>query len=788
MPYVWLPNSPALDVHGAFRIAFATSAASTVITIVHVGVTWYNLWLDEKLLAEGPTRFQKTPMYDQTVVTVAAGKHVVAVQVHSAGVQTRLQLESRPCLFCEVSGDCEIATFRCRSLSNTFYESQWRRLSGLLGWAENCTIDMDLLSWKQVGFDDSAWMAPWVVSYPDPSPLSDLCSPAGSTEAHLSLVGSGSLVERFGYANDDPPARLSLRALAPSDLDYGPPQGRWWRFDAGACRLLRPVFSVKAKPGTVFEICYSQALIDGKASPYHPLCGTPSCYMDRYTIGSTISESQDVTICPLEPRGCRFIELHAVCDDNPEDLSAVQLTAFSALFRGYKPYLASPTGAFDCSDSKLATIWQVGVLTTSVCVEDTCIDGPCRERGQWTGDSVAVTLPNLISSVDNLGPIRVVLGQTSDSADANGVVSGNCPNNVYLTDYALLWVEGAARYLSASGDIATSTVLKSRASRQLDYFLSSACYSPTAGFTPPSSYGLVVDWGYSDNGAFAPTNMCLNALLVSALAAMVQLCLGVGDAAAAQKYGKAQADLSELLMRLLGVEERKQAPEEEEGWVTVHLSSFDPSKLGFHAAALCLRAGLLGGYEGPTAAFLKQSLLDMFPNNPNAPRLSDPGKRSLTGFYTPYFQTFTFDALFRCGEADFVLDQYRKVWGWALSQSSTWLEVFDPRWEAVHSWGGCPTWQLSQFLLGFVPRFDVGPRHFDLCLKAGSVLSLCRGTVPTRDPNRPLLVTWQRLNPSSVQLKLTVTRTSIAVKGWPTDPSTYVTLTPASYTVTVPCS
>ena len=39
---------------------------------------------------------------------------------------------------------------------------------------------------------------------------------------------------------------------------------------------------------------------------------------------------------------------------------------------------------------------------------------------------------------------------------------------------------------------------------------------------------------------------------------------------------------------------------------------------------------------------------------------------------------------------------------------STWLEVFDNRWEVVHSWGGCPTWQMSKFLLGLCPRADAG--------------------------------------------------------------------------------
>ena len=36
----------------------------------------------------------------------------------------------------------------------------------------------------------------------------------------------------------------------------------------------------------MIEVCYCQALMDGKASPWHPLCGGPPgpCYMDRYTV------------------------------------------------------------------------------------------------------------------------------------------------------------------------------------------------------------------------------------------------------------------------------------------------------------------------------------------------------------------------------------------------------------------------------------------------------------------------------------------------------------------------
>ena len=59
------------------------------------------------------------------------------------------------------------------------------------------------------------------------------------------------------------------------------------------------------------------------------------------------------------------------------------------------------------------------------------------------------------------------------------------------------------------------------------------------------------------------------------------------------------------------------------------------------------------------------------------------------------------------------------AWGWALTQANTWVEVFDSRWEKVHSWGGCPTWQLSKWALGLTPRSDVGKRHYELRLRLG---------------------------------------------------------------------
>eukprot|EP00937_MAST-01D_sp_MAST-1D-sp2_P007610 g7610.t1 len=539
--------APPVDEHAAFRLSFTTAASNTAVTIRHTGVSWYNVYVDGALVAEGPTRFMgATPFYDETAVTLPqAGAHVVAIHAHSAGVQTRMLLCRAPVVACDVQlaaaapaaasapAPAPLAvTWRCCSLAQ-WYKPQWSRISSLLGWGECVTVDAEQQGWREVAFDDAAWAAPADVSascgLQQPVPLAGVCAAATSAAGALPQVAAGTLVERHGYEDDEPAARFRLRRLTTTGgaggagggsavgvaaersrpgagsgsgagagagagsepLDYGPAQGLWWRFDAARCQLLRPVLQLAAPAGAVVEICYCQALVDGKASPYHPLCGSRTAYLDRYTVAAAASAAAPLTLVPLEPRGCRYVEVHVVCDDAPAALAQVQLVGATALLRAHGPYHAEPAGAFSCSpaaagegEDALCRIWRVGCGSTRSCVEDACIDGPCRERGQWTGDTLAVSLPNLIFLYDDVRPARLCLLQASEAADAHGVVSGNCPEVTYPADYALLWFEGAQRYFEATGDAATLRTLLPRATRCMDFFLSAGNYDPAAGFAP----------------------------------------------------------------------------------------------------------------------------------------------------------------------------------------------------------------------------------------------------------------------------------------------------------------
>ena len=139
--------------------------------------------------------------------------------------------------------------------------------------------------------------------------------------------------------------------------------------------------------------------------------------------------------------------MHAIVDKAPiladpaAALADIKLVAAVPLHRGYAPMQAAPTGAWASQEVLLNRIWSIGIETTRSCTEDTAIDGPCRERGQWTGDTLAVTLQNVASCYSDVRALKLCLTQasSSDGVDKNGMISGNCPENTYPLDYVFIW-------------------------------------------------------------------------------------------------------------------------------------------------------------------------------------------------------------------------------------------------------------------------------------------------------------------------------------------------------------
>lgn len=359
------------------------------------------------------------------------------------------------------------------------------------------------------------------------------------------------------------------------------------------------------------------------------------------------------------------------------------------------------------------------------CAEDALVDNPTRERGQWTGDVVSVGLDLISAGYGDLRLIRRGLFQTAWCAREDGHIAALCPGGLtYMSPFALQWVCACVHYYELTADRELLDQLHGYAIRNLALF--ERHFGPEGLTDLPDSHRFI-DWGY-----VAPVDsidIAYNIHYLLALRAMISWCQVIGS--------KDTVSYQQLELRLGGIITES---------IKSHFTRADTGirELGYHSVALALKARLLGDDSQKHAvAYIKRHIISCFPNDPAAPKLSEPA-RAVNQLFTPYFAHFALPPLIECGEMEFVLDQYRKCWGWALEDGrSTMIEVFNLNWSHCHQWGCCPTWQLSRYALGLHPRFDRGRNHFELKLFPGT-LRHASGRVPIPGTGHKIEVLWER--------------------------------------------
>ncbi len=704
-----------VDSHAAFRGAFELTAPAQV-EVRHLGASWYVIRLDGRLLAEGPPRFTPAcPQYQTNRVELAAGRHVLAVQVHHEGVTTRLLEQMPPFLHCVVMAAGRPLPVRWKAQHLAGYASQVRRISPILGWVEWCDTRANPADWQQCDFDDSAWKVPVETT----TQLGDMTAlDCGATlfEPHnLTPLAKGPLAEVFGYERDDISTRFFLRDLT---CDKLPAEGQWRRYDLGRMRLGRPRFVLDLPAGAVVEFACCESLSHGRVGPWYSLSLGPTCTLDHY-----IARGGRQEFMPLTPKGGRFLEVHVLA---PPD--QVQFVSEQFVERAYH---GRPQGEFECEDPLLNRIWSAGIETYRACAEDALVDCPTRERGQWAGDVVSVGLDIAAAGYGDLRLARRALLQCGQCAREDGLVAGLCPGSVHhMSTYAAQWISAAVHYWELTGDLDLLRQLRPFADRNIEAFEK---FNSDDGLRDEIGWGFV-DWGYVRGDD--PTDMSLNLHYLAALRDMQRWCRALDDADGDGRYQKLEKKMHAVISAWL---QRRRIGERP-----------DWEQIGYHRAVLAMRQGYFTERDAIQGLeFIKRHLLNCFPNDPAAPRLAHPGlceKRLIT----PYFAHYVFPLLIERGQMDFVLDQYRTCWGWMLDGGfTTLLEVFDTRWSHCHQWSGCPTWQLSRYVLGLNPRHDLRPRHYELCLTPGS-LQHARGRVPLPEGGE-IAINWRRTGAERIE-------------------------------------
>ncbi len=721
---MWLPSAkPAdADYYVAFRGCFDIPQPCDVELRI-LGASWYTAWIDGQWLTEGPPRFHISwPEYESRNVKLAKGKHAIAVQVHHIGLATRMLDDIPGFLWCEIrTGDKVLPVkWKCTRLAG--YAQKVRRVNEQLGWIEWCDTRSIPVEWKSAAFDDSAWQEPAQVNRGIGALAAPSIAPVKTFVHPAKAIAQGVLAEMFGYERDDVSARFFLRDLECKDV---PPMGLWRRYDLGRVRLAKPRFTLDLPAGAVVEFAYSEALSHGRVGPWVTLSGPYSCNLDHYVARGGPQEFE-----PLTPKGGRFVEVHILA---PADRIKFIREEFVE-----RCYFDSPEGSFRTGDSLLDNIWSVGIETLRACSEDALIDNPTRERGQWAGDVVGVGMDIVAAAYSDLRLCRRGLLQCAQAARADGLVAGLCPGGeAYLSTYAAQWVSACIHYWELTGDRALLDQLFAPAERNLAAFENGMTDN---GLRDDLGWGFV-DWGYVRNEG--PSDIALDLHYLAALRDMVRWCRAINKIDRVAHYQDLESRLSRIITRWLEAQKTG--------------GKYDWRRIGYHRTVLAARMGF---FDAPThrlaVGFVQAHMLDCFPNNPAAPRLSDPVANN-PRLITPYFGHYAMPLLIAAGEMDFVLDQYRKCWGWALQDNrTTWLEVFDTRWSHCHQWAGCPTWQLSRYVLGLHPRFDLGPNHFAFDLRPGSLPS-AHGTIPLRNEQGLININWTR-QPDGIHYRLQTPR------------------------------
>ncbi len=692
---MWIPDGVEPDTHAAFRGTFSL-AATAVIDVEVLGSSWWDLTIDGRWVEEGQPRYHASrPEHVAIRIELPAGAHVVALHAHHAGVHTRMMRVLPPFVRCRIVLDGTDVAIGWRARRLAGYRAQTARINPQLAWCDWLDSRTDPPAWRDAvaiaGDDDASWLAPIPAQVPDAPSRAARIRLGGRETITVRAMAGGELAEAFGYELDDPPARFLLRELDGTL----PPQGLWRRYDLGRVRLGRPRFTLDCPAGAVVEMALAESLRGGRVGPHITLSAGRSCNLDHIVARGGVQVFE-----PSMAKGGRYLELHVLAP-----LASVRIVAEEFVERGY---FAAPSGSFSCGDAVLDAAWRLGVETLRACAEDAITDNPTRERGQWTGDAV-VALETAAVAFGDLALCRRALEQAAQDARADGMISGLSPADALgLPAYAMLWVGACVRHHELSGDRGLLEELLPAARRNL-----------AALRAGENEHGLgdglgwsFIDWGYARPAG--PIDLALNLHYLSALRAMATWCSRLGENAEADRH---VADAQ----RVLGLITRQLEP---------LLSASGWSGAGYQVAVLAvLYDAVEGDRRRAAAAFIVEHMRSCFPNDPAAPRLSDPGV-SERRLITPYFAHFALAALASCGEIDIVLDQLRRCWGWMMAQgATTCLEVFDTRWSHCHQWSACPTWQLSRYVLGLRHCCHLGRNHLRLDLRPGS-LRAASGRLP----------------------------------------------------------
>ncbi len=386
--WIWVPESAGYDHRNSYAYFRKSFSASGELTIDIAADNTYELYLDGKFIDRGTAPADTAyKTFDAYKVTLSPGRHVIAVLVHHIGQVCATAMRTRPGLFVEIragGGTRVPSDSSWKVLPAAGYQQYLPAMMSHFGFYEVVDYEKAPVDWTAPDFDDAAW------------PAAQVIGPAGSRDwprliprdippLETRIVNADKILCRGSYtygplneAERDVTVAVEMASRVreksavrspalPIELSRGS-QSEFAVIDFGreVTGHLRLTFE-GAKAGQRVDIGYDE-ILDKNGLP------NPRRTYVHFADRAYLREGQR-ELAIYGGRGFRYIMVDVSAGKGGLVLTGARLEE--------RTYPVPRQGTFRCSDAELDRLYQVGLLTTRLCMLDSYVDCPGRERVMW---------------------------------------------------------------------------------------------------------------------------------------------------------------------------------------------------------------------------------------------------------------------------------------------------------------------------------------------------------------------------------------------------------------------
>ena len=743
--WIWVPDSLGYEHRNSYAYFRKKFNAADKLTINIAADLRYQLFIDGKRINRGTARADiayKT--FDTHIVTVEPGEHVIAVLIHHIGQVCATAMKSRPGLFVEMitkSGSKIISDSSWKVKPADAFKQYLPCMMSHFGFYEVCDCRKIPQGWTQVSFNDSKWhnaevigkagCPPWLRMIPRSIPLLEttpvlakelVCHgtyKAGPlNEAEEDITIAVEMVARQRKKTETRANKLPIKLAEGKDnefvvMDFG-------REVTGHIKLQ---FS-EVKAGQKIDIGYDEMLNENSLpNPRR----TYVHFADRFYLRRNQSEVE-----VFGGRGFRYLLIDVFAGKGGLTLTGVQIDE--------RRYPVTKEGYFHCSNKALNNLYQTGINTIKLCMLDTYVGGPSRERVLWMD-----MYPEAHCSSWGFGITRLwrkclymFAQNTWKQGPLTGVIKAfvPCDYDPLLMSYTMYYVILVSDYLQHSGDKQTCEALFSTVMKQFELIEQQCTTKDGLIDHKLFSWETFLDWSAMDFGGISACDNAIYILMHRKTARMAEQL---------QKHDLAKK-LRENADKLV-VSFRNHFWSEEEGLFVDALYNGKSSSIRSQLANVM--AIWAGAAEGDQARAIIKRITDkktLLPRTTGDYRLK-PGFKCQTGgivqIGTPGSGFLMALVMFKLGMTDEAIQYLEENWT-PIAETGAYQEHFvrDDNSTFCHGWGAGPVVLLPQFVLGIKPLAP-GWKEIEITPQPGN-LQWAEGTVPTALGD--IEVSWKKVN------------------------------------------